>query len=102
MSDTRGQRLGRMIYGRFVPDYVGSEGETTEHLPDGYVDPIAVRERYAQTNVVDEQLATIEHVLASVDVSALTWDQITKLTTVNEAILELYKAAILARMSGAS
>jgi hypothetical protein len=96
MSDTRGQRLGRMIDGRFVPDYVGSEGETTEHLP------IAVRERYAQTNVVDEQLATIEHVLASVDVSALTWDQITKLTTVNEAILELYKAAILARMSGAS
>jgi hypothetical protein len=94
MSDTRGQRLGRMIDGRFVPDYVGSEGETTEHLPDGYVDPIAVRERYAQSNVVDEQLDVIAHVTAAIDPSGLTDAQLQRLVVLTIALQRVTEKAL--------
>lgn len=86
-----------------VEDEHGRRSETVEPVVEAEVARrMAERDRAAAERRVDEQLEHLEHVIASIEPGELTWAHVTRLTEVNERVLELYKAGLIALVGGQS
>ena len=103
------ERIGRVEGGAFVDERGDTDfGHVKSGLDGGgHADPEAViRERMAEHDRVaterrvDEAIESLEHVIASIGPEALTWEQVSRLTDVNEKLLELYKAGLVALLKG--
>lgn len=96
------ERIGHVEGGTFVDEREGNNpGEGK-----GFADPVEVEvkrrleesDRAANEARVDEAIEHLEHVLASITPDELTWAQLTRLTEVNERLLEVYKWGLIAQL----
>lgn len=105
--------IGRIDGDRFVPagrvDFVGEEGETTEHLSDGYMSSDAIEtevERRMQTSdraaaraKAREQIEAMSHILAALDVSVLELEELDLLYgTVAERAMSIWVDTLTKRV----
>lgn len=94
------ERIGHVEGGAFVDEREG----TAQGEGKGFADPVelevrrrlAQSDREAETQRTDAALETIAHVLATIAPDELTWAQVTRLTELNERVLELYKWGLVA------
>lgn len=88
------QVLGQMKGGKFVP--IAEVNKVEPDQLDGYVQPATI-EQQQQRRIGEQQLETIEHVLAAIDVEALDFGELDRLFDVGHSLIERWLAEVKRR-----